>query len=172
MSPVSSSFTSHTKGVISFPSGRYQKVVISTPTRTEAELDTPAGDASNGIPKSCATSVTPACIQAQYQIPTTQVAKSKSVIAVSGYNDEYANEADLKTFMTQYRPDMLSNTTFELQTVDGGDNNQYLQYAGLEAVSTHACPHECPTNFFSRTWTSNTLLGLPTVSLQTSFQVS
>jgi tripeptidyl-peptidase I len=126
-----------------FPSGRHQKVVLSAPIKAGAERDAPSSDASNGIPKSCATSVTPACVQAQYKMPTTLVTHSKSAIGVSGYENEYANEADLKTFMTTYRPDMSPNTTFQLQTLDGGDNNQWLQYAGLEAVSTAVRPERC-----------------------------
>ena len=38
--------------------------------------------------------------------------------------------------MRQFRPDLPSNTTFALQTLDGGENPQGEDIAGSEAVST------------------------------------
>jgi tripeptidyl-peptidase-1 len=140
VSPLISSPVNQYSKLPSFPSGHTEKIIRGDATRVQAQVTTPLGDTKNGIPKSCNTSVTPACLQAQYQIPTTKVTKSKSKIAVSGYNDEYANEADLQTFLTQYRPDMPPNTTFTLQTLDGGDNDQWIQYAGLEAVRIQIDP--------------------------------
>ncbi|CDO75036.1 hypothetical protein BN946_scf184640.g11 [Trametes cinnabarina] len=73
---------------------------------------------SRGIPASCATSITPACLQALYGIPTTPATVSSNKLAA---------------FLTEFRPDMSPSTTFTTQTLDGGDNNQDPSEAGLEA---------------------------------------
>ncbi|KAI0311625.1 family S53 protease [Amylostereum chailletii] len=85
------------------------------------------------VPASCATTVTPACLQAMYGIPTTAATQSLNTIAVSGFIDQYANSADLATFLTKLRPDIPKNTTFTLETLDGGSNPQDSSDAGTEA---------------------------------------
>lgn len=45
--------------------------------------------------------------------------------------DQFASKTDLTTFLKEFRPDMPSNTTFSLETVDGGQNVQTSP--GLEA---------------------------------------
>jgi tripeptidyl-peptidase-1 len=119
--------------VSSFPSGSNQKVVLSAPIKAEAESHGLVSDAGNAIPSSCARSVTPACLQAQYGIPTTAATQKTNAIGVSGYDEQYANKKDLTSFLTKYRPDMSSATTFTLQTIDGGSNSQTLSQAGVEA---------------------------------------
>jgi tripeptidyl-peptidase-1 len=51
----------------------------------------------------------------------------------TGYIEQYANSADLKAFLTKYRTDISSSTTFTLQTLDGGSNPQTSSQAGVEA---------------------------------------
>ncbi|KAJ7186973.1 subtilisin-like protein [Mycena filopes] len=77
---------------------------------------------SEDVPASCATTITPACIQALYGVPTTPATEPTNSIAVAGFNKNYANVADLATFLESFRPDMPSNTTFTPQSVDGGLN--------------------------------------------------
>ncbi|KAH9940518.1 family S53 protease-like protein [Epithele typhae] len=89
---------------------------------------------SRAVPSSCASTVTPACLQAMYGIPTTSSGKSTNVLAVSGFIDQWANQADLKSFLTSFRKDISSSTTFTLQTLDGGSNPQTPRSnAGIEA---------------------------------------
>lgn len=45
------------------------------------------------VPASCNTAITPACLQALYQIPATSVpANTKSTLAVSAFSDQDANK--------------------------------------------------------------------------------
>ncbi|KAF8989843.1 family S53 protease [Hymenopellis radicata] len=77
--------------------------------------------------------VTPACLEALYGIPTTRATQSSNRLGVSGFIDQFANQADLRTFLTALRPDMSAATTFTLQTLDGGQNPQGANQAGIEA---------------------------------------
>ncbi|KAF7357217.1 Family S53 protease [Mycena sanguinolenta] len=93
----------------------------------------PASNVSTDASSSCASKVTPACLQSLYGIPTTPATQTSNTIAVAGFIDQYANAADLKTFLKSFRTDMSSATTFTLQTLDGGSNPQSGSEAGDEA---------------------------------------
>lgn len=54
-------------------------------------------------------------------------------IAVAGFIDQFAQRADLKTFLKSFRTDISSSTTFTTQTLDGGKNTQGAADAGIEA---------------------------------------
>ncbi|KAF8576677.1 family S53 protease-like protein [Ramaria rubella] len=88
---------------------------------------------SEAVPASCATTVTPDCLQALYGIPATKATQSSNKLGVSGFIDQFAQTADLKTFLKAQRPDLPSTTTFALQTLDGGSNPQSARDAGIEA---------------------------------------
>ncbi|KAF7290721.1 Family S53 protease-like protein [Mycena indigotica] len=90
------------------------------------------------VPASCIDDflVKPACLQELYGIPKTPATASaggKNNLLVTGYEDMWANEEDLKNFLMIYRPDMDPNTKFELFTLDGGKNPQEPENAGPEA---------------------------------------
>ncbi|KAF8195013.1 family S53 protease-like protein [Pholiota molesta] len=109
-------------------------VVVSPNFRViEPSSEEPADLESRAVPSSCNTAVTPACLQALYGIPTTLATQSSNKLAVSGFIQQFANQADLKTFLTAFRPDLSSSTTFALQTLDGGSNPQSSSQAGIEA---------------------------------------
>nr|ABB73029.1 family S53 protease [Phanerodontia chrysosporium] len=111
---------------ISFPSPNPIRPVISTP------LGGLEGRAIEPL-ASCSTSaVTPACIESLYGIPTTKATQSSNTLGVSGFIDQFANQADLTTFLNRFRPD-LKGETFTLQTLDGGQNPQSGSQAGVEA---------------------------------------
>ncbi|KAF8516711.1 family S53 protease-like protein [Hysterangium stoloniferum] len=84
------------------------------------------------VPASCNTEITPACLQALYGIPPS-VSAAGSKIGVSGFIDQFAQTADLKTFLTNFRTDIPSTTTFGTQFIDGGSNPQGVNEAGIEA---------------------------------------
>lgn len=96
---------------------------------------------ARAVPASCASTVTPACLQALYGIPTTPATQSSNTLAVTGFISQWANQADLKTFLQTYRTDMNPNTTFSLATLDGGSNPQTGVEPGLEAVSSAITAH-------------------------------
>ncbi|KAJ7589493.1 family S53 protease-like protein [Mycena floridula] len=84
-------------------------------------------------PSSCNSVVTPACLQALYGIPATKATQSSAKLAVSGFIDQFAQTADLRTFLTRLRTDIPSTTTFTVQSLDGGVNTQGASQAGIEA---------------------------------------
>ncbi|KAJ4488455.1 subtilisin-like protein [Lentinula aciculospora] len=82
----------------------------------------------------CNSTITPACLQTLYGIPTKLVSPStKSKIGVAGYTPQNANEQDLATFLEEFRPDLPSNLTFITELYDGAINYQSGAQAGLEA---------------------------------------
>ncbi|TFY78968.1 hypothetical protein EWM64_g5040 [Hericium alpestre] len=82
---------------------------------------------------SCNLTVTPTCVQDIYGLPSKLASGKTTGIAVSGFNNEFANEADLQLFLQEYRPDLNSSTTFRFKSVDGGTNSQNESLAGSEA---------------------------------------
>ncbi|KAJ7768853.1 hypothetical protein B0H16DRAFT_1780881 [Mycena metata] len=67
---------------------------------------------------------TPTCIQALYGVPSTPATPAANTFGVCGFNNEFADEKDLTAFLETYRPDIASNTTFSLISIDDGINNQ------------------------------------------------
>ncbi|OJT04995.1 Tripeptidyl-peptidase SED4 [Trametes pubescens] len=105
--------------------------VISPRHKSRTQAD--SNFAADTVPASCDEEATPACLQALYGIPSTPATQSSNVLAVSGFIDQFANQVDLQTFLKRFRPDMPPSTTFTLQTVDSGQNDQDPSEAGVEA---------------------------------------
>lgn len=104
--------------------------VVSSPLKAAAASQNLT---ERAVPASCAQTITPSCLQALYGIPTTLATESSNKLGVSGFIDQFAQSADLRTFLTSLRPDLASTTTFALQTLDGGSNPQGRNDAGIEA---------------------------------------
>ncbi|KAI0810809.1 family S53 protease [Irpex lacteus] len=115
---------------ITFPNPHGLRPVISSPA-TKAirhEIDTVEPLAT------CSSSgITPSCVLSLYGIPSTLAKSSSNQLAVSGFIDQFANQADLTTFLKRFRTDLSSSTKFTLQTLDGGSNPQQGSEAGVEA---------------------------------------
>ncbi|KAH9920666.1 uncharacterized protein B0H18DRAFT_1023251 [Fomitopsis serialis] len=60
----------------------------------------------------CGLTVTPACLQSLYGIPTAPNTESSNTLGVTGYGDNWANKADLESFLSQYRTDTLDGGSF------------------------------------------------------------
>ncbi|KAJ7869868.1 family S53 protease [Mycena olivaceomarginata] len=88
---------------------------------------------SNNLPDSCTSTMTPACLQLLYNIPTTPATQKSNTLGVAGFIDQWANQEDLTDFLTRFRTDINSSTTFALETLDGGSNPQNRSQAGVEA---------------------------------------
>ncbi|KAJ7739343.1 family S53 protease [Mycena metata] len=118
------------------PTTSFTRPLTSPKFTAIKKRDTPAADAapvSDAVPASCGTTITPTCLQAIYNIPTTAATQSTNKLGVSGFIEQFANSADLKEFLTNFRTDISSSTTFTLQTLDGGVNTQTRADAGIEA---------------------------------------
>ncbi|GAW04922.1 family S53 protease [Lentinula edodes] len=80
----------------------------------------------------CNDTVTPACLQTLYGLPTGVIKTSNSTIGVSAFAGQDANKADLASFLKLFRPD-LSSDTFATQLLDNATNSQTLSDSGIEA---------------------------------------
>ncbi|KAJ7184560.1 subtilisin-like protein [Mycena filopes] len=108
----------------SFTSGRRAGPVMIKSNVTPTPLATAAG---------CSSTITPTCLQTMYKIPKTAATNKSSVIGVAGFDDQFANQADLTQFLKAQRTDIASTTAFTLTSVDGGTNSQTRSQAGVEA---------------------------------------
>ncbi|KAJ6516949.1 family S53 protease-like protein [Mycena vitilis] len=118
------------------PTTSFTRPMAGPPKFTAIKAKAPAADVapvSDAVPASCNTVITPSCLQAIYNIPTTAATQSTNKLGVSGFIEQWANQADLKQFLTAFRTDISSSTTFTLQTLDGGVNTQTRADAGIEA---------------------------------------
>ncbi|KAJ6556970.1 Pro-kumamolisin, activation domain-containing protein, partial [Mycena vulgaris] len=89
--------------------------------------------ASDAIPASCVFDADPSCLQAIFGIPTAKANHSASnVLGVAGFIDQFANTGDLAQFLANSRSDLVGST-FSVQAVDGGKNDQDKFNAGIEA---------------------------------------
>ncbi|KAJ7080446.1 family S53 protease-like protein [Mycena epipterygia] len=78
-------------------------------------------------------SVTPTCLQELYEIPTTPATEKTNAILVTGYQFQFAQNDSLSAFLALFRPDISSNATFTLLSVDGGEDPQGPFDGGEEA---------------------------------------
>ncbi|KAF7366066.1 Family S53 protease-like protein [Mycena venus] len=66
--------------------------------------------------------VTPTCLQKIYGIPSASATQKNNKILVTGFLGVSPNRTDLSTFLEQFRPDLLQNTTFDLTSIDNATN--------------------------------------------------
>ncbi|KAJ7197780.1 family S53 protease-like protein, partial [Mycena pura] len=87
------------------------------------------------VPASCDTTITPACLQAMYHIPSAliQNAGNLSGMAVTGFNDQFASTGDLDVRSSSPAVQVARSLPFQTQALDGGDNPDDPTQAGLEA---------------------------------------
>ncbi|KAJ7731299.1 family S53 protease-like protein [Mycena maculata] len=130
-----------------------QPNVRMLPAASTIQLDkraTPAASCNSDLATGV---VTPACLQALYGIPTTRATQKTNALLVTAYEDEFAQEADLKEFLKLLRPDTPDTETFTLLTTDGGTNTQNASEAGVEAnldtQYTTGIATEVPIQFLS-----------------------
>ncbi|KAJ6567101.1 subtilisin-like protein [Mycena capillaripes] len=113
------------------PTTSFSRPLRSGPILSFKNAAIPSPDATPAA--SCNATITPSCLQALYNIPTTPAVNENNGIGVAGFGDQFANQADLTQFLKALRPDMPSTTSFGLISVDNGSNSQSLNQAGIEA---------------------------------------
>ncbi|KAJ6573098.1 Pro-kumamolisin, activation domain-containing protein [Mycena vulgaris] len=109
-------------------------------TRTlSPHLAAAASNLKKGSPDaSCDTSlatgpITPVCLQELYGIATIPATEKTNALLVTAYGEEFAQAADLAEFLQLFRPDIPSNETFTLLTLNNGTNPQDPEDSGAEA---------------------------------------
>ncbi|KAJ7815332.1 family S53 protease-like protein, partial [Mycena olivaceomarginata] len=118
----------HPTTIFAPPIDSRPKFVAASPARRAAPV-------SDDFPFTCTRAMTPACLQGLYGIPTTPATQKSNTLGVAGFIDEWANQEDLTAFLTSFRTDINSSTTFALETLDGGSNSQNRSQAGVEAYT-------------------------------------
>ncbi|KAJ6467921.1 subtilisin-like protein [Mycena sanguinolenta] len=97
------------------------KVRLVPGMRRLTERDGPAASCNTGDPAGV---ITPTCLQELYGIPTTPATETSNTLLVTGYIEEWAQQADLSQFLSLVRPDISPATTFTVLTTAGGTNPQ------------------------------------------------
>ncbi|RPD61263.1 subtilisin-like protein [Lentinus tigrinus ALCF2SS1-6] len=103
------------------------------------------------VPAACDQQITPECLQALYNIPTTPASATGNSLAVSGFINEIPNQADLDEFMSVLRPDSPTGA-FDTVSVDRGltDTTQPgTVEATLDIQYTVGIATNVPTTFVS-----------------------
>ncbi|PCH39552.1 family S53 protease-like protein [Wolfiporia cocos MD-104 SS10] len=103
-----------------------RSVAAPTAPKNRSTSGDPAGDCPD-------TYIDTGCLAALYNIPRTPATEPSNYIVVTGFDDEYANQGDLQTFLYWNRPCMSDTTTFTVEELDGGGNDQDPSDAGYEA---------------------------------------
>ncbi|KAH9858512.1 family S53 protease-like protein [Lenzites betulinus] len=112
----------------------------------------PSPTAVAAVADSCRTVITPKCLQAIYNMPSTPASGNRSTLFVTGFGGESATPSDLKTFLGQFRPDYkVASTNFTVQTADGGSANfvTATAEASLDIQYTVGVATDIPTTFLS-----------------------
>ncbi|KAH9031560.1 subtilisin-like protein [Lactarius hengduanensis] len=116
----------------------------------EAFANATPGSAAT-VPASCATTITPTCLRALYNTAAyVPAATSSNKLGIAGYLDEFANHADLTTFMNRFRPDAAS-AAFTVVPVKGGGNDQTDPgvEANLDIQYAEAIAFPTPSTYWS-----------------------
>jgi tripeptidyl-peptidase-1 len=85
-----------------------------------------------GEAQPCDTAVGPPCVDNWYDFPPITSSPSGNRIAIAGFQEQYANEADLRLFMEEYDIQQYEPLFLE-QELSGGQNSQDPERAGLVA---------------------------------------
>ncbi|KAI9066581.1 family S53 protease-like protein [Trametes sanguinea] len=100
---------------------------------------------------SCNDAITPSCLQALYNLPTTPATQQSNTLAVTSIEASSASKSDLSSFLGQFRTDMPSTTAFSVQSIDGGQNveSQASVEGSLDIQYTVGIATNVPTRFFT-----------------------
>lgn len=109
------------------PIGNFQPI----PQKSQPIRPTPG--VSSDLPASCQNVTAPQCLQILYNIPTTPATQSNNNLFVSEFEGEWADQADITSFLEMFRTDINPNTTFTVLKVNKGKNSQDPADAGVEA---------------------------------------
>ncbi|KAF9021533.1 tripeptidyl peptidase A [Hymenopellis radicata] len=104
------------------------------------------------VDPACNTSITIDCLLQLYNATGFTPSARDNSIGITGYLEQYANEADLQSFYADQVPKAV-NSSFELISVKGGINSQNSSEAGVEAnldvQFAFGLTHPIPGTFYS-----------------------
>ena len=93
---------------VTFPNPNGHLPVFKTPVKGKRGFQ---NFTARSVPSECSDYITPACLQALYNIPTDAATQSSNQLAVTGFIDQFANKADLKVRSTSALPRYTSELT-------------------------------------------------------------
>ncbi|RXW21376.1 hypothetical protein EST38_g4477 [Candolleomyces aberdarensis] len=115
---------------------------LADPVVDPLAADTPLG---------CTLNVTPACLRALYN-STNYVPRAtrQNQLGIAGYLDQYANDADLQTFLGMFRSDAKGFTVPTVEVNRGGNdqNNPGIE-ANLDVQYASAISYPTPNIYYS-----------------------
>ncbi|KAJ3274902.1 hypothetical protein HDV01_001766 [Terramyces sp. JEL0728] len=123
----------------SLPTYVHNHIDIVQPTTKFASIPKKVAKSSNADLQqfsklaTCSGGVTPTCLNTLYNLGGYQPTSASSIVGVTGYLGEYANQADLSKFIKKYNPSASSSYTFSTVLINGGTNPQDSGSAGTEA---------------------------------------
>ncbi|KAF9256592.1 subtilisin-like protein [Marasmius fiardii PR-910] len=129
--------------------GTFKSMRTTSFLRPSPETEDLAPDAVP--PTSCNSRITPDCLKTLYNTANyTQQASSRNSLGVAGYLDEFANRADLQTFLKSFFP-AQAGTTFTTVRVNGGgdDQNDPGVEANLDIQYTIGLSAPVPNTYYS-----------------------
>ncbi|KAI0738978.1 peptidase S8/S53 domain-containing protein [Daedaleopsis nitida] len=92
---------------------------VQTPLHVSGISSRARLSARAALSPSCAQTITPDCLQALYNIPSTSATAAGNSIAITAYGNEVASVTDLQNFLTSQRPDAKTGASiFSVQSVD------------------------------------------------------
>ncbi|KIJ54290.1 hypothetical protein M422DRAFT_775435 [Sphaerobolus stellatus SS14] len=101
-------------------------------------------------PTSCSSIINPSCLRTLYNtINYTPAATDQNSIGIAGYLDEFANDADLQTFFTHFRPDASGGFTHIQINGGGNDQSQPGVEANLDIQYTEGMTWPTPNTYYS-----------------------
>ena len=86
---------------VTFPNPNAHLPVFQAPVKN---TDAVQNLSARAMPSSCSSTITPACLQALYNIPSDAATQSSNKLAVTGFIEQYANQGDLAVRLHQSRP--------------------------------------------------------------------
>ncbi|KAH9940766.1 subtilisin-like protein [Epithele typhae] len=103
------------------------------------------------VPSSCASLITPDCLHALYNTTGyVPAATDVNSLGVAGYLDQYANRADLQTFLRRYRTDAVGSSFETVLVNDGGDDQSDPGIeANLDIQYTIGMAYPTPNTYYS-----------------------
>ncbi|KAL0069551.1 hypothetical protein AAF712_003209 [Marasmius tenuissimus] len=120
---------------------------VEPEAKVQEEADVP-----NAVPPtSCNTRITPDCLKTLYNTAGyVQRASARNSLGVAGYLDEFANRADLQTFLRQFFPSAAGTNFTTVRVRNGGDDqNDPGVEANLDIQYTVGISAPVPNTYYS-----------------------
>ncbi|KAL0578070.1 hypothetical protein V5O48_003932 [Marasmius crinis-equi] len=131
--------------------GTFKSMRATSHLEPEAKKQAEDVDPDAVPPTTCNTRITPDCLKTLYNTAGyVQQATARNSLGVSGYLDEFANRADLQTFLRQFFPSAAGTNFTTVRVHNGGDDqNDPGVEANLDIQYTVGLSAPIPNTYYS-----------------------